>query len=79
MARITKELPPLPYKRKRLTDDDPMPFGKHKGERMEDVPADYLLFIFEKGSCTAAVSEYCRNCYDVLKKQAKEIERRKNQ
>ena len=25
-----------------LTDNDLMPFGKHKNERMEDVPATYL-------------------------------------
>lgn len=27
-----------------MTDDTPMPFGKHKGTRMKDVPADYLLW-----------------------------------
>lgn len=25
-----------------LTDKDPMPFGKHKGARMKDVPASWL-------------------------------------
>jgi hypothetical protein len=25
-----------------LTDCDPFPFGKYKGQRMEDVPASYL-------------------------------------
>ena len=27
---------------KQLTDDDPFPFGCHKGKRMQDVPAQYL-------------------------------------
>lgn len=27
---------------KQMTDDSLMPFGKHKGKRMEDVPASYL-------------------------------------
>lgn len=29
----------------RMTDDTPMPFGKHKGRRLEDVPANYLLWL----------------------------------
>jgi hypothetical protein len=29
-----------------LTDESPMPHGEHKGERMEDVPAEYLLFLW---------------------------------
>ena len=31
---------------KRLTDNDLMPFGKYMGERMEDVPADYLHWLW---------------------------------
>ncbi len=29
----------------KLTDDSPMPFGKHRGEKMADVPASYLLWL----------------------------------
>ena len=29
----------------KLEDDSPMPFGKHKGELLEDVPASYLLWL----------------------------------
>jgi len=32
-----------------LTDTDPMPFGKHKGELMQDVPASYLRWLWEEG------------------------------
>lgn len=28
-----------------LDDDDPMPFGKHKGTPMGEVPASYLDFL----------------------------------
>ena len=28
-----------------LSDDDPMPFGLHRGTKMKDVPAAYLDFI----------------------------------
>lgn len=30
------------YPAPKLTDDDPMPFGKHAGKPMREVPADYL-------------------------------------
>lgn len=32
-----------------LTDDDVMPFGKHKGELVNDVPASYLLWLWDNG------------------------------
>ncbi len=32
-----------------MTDTDIMPFGKHKGRRMEDVPASYLLWLWDNG------------------------------
>ena len=33
-----------------LTDESPMPFGLHEGKAMANVPADYLLFLWEKNS-----------------------------
>jgi hypothetical protein len=32
-----------------MTDTDLMPFGKHRGKRMEDVPASYLLWLWDNG------------------------------
>jgi hypothetical protein len=32
-----------------LDDSDEMPFGKHKGKRMEDVPASYLHWLWFNG------------------------------
>lgn len=31
----------------KFTDQTPMPFGKHKGQKLEDVPASYLLWCSE--------------------------------
>lgn len=30
----------------KLTDTDPMPFGKYKGTPMQDVPASYLHWLW---------------------------------
>ena len=31
-----------------FTDETPMPFGKHKGAPLKDVPADYLLWLADQ-------------------------------
>lgn len=33
----------------KLTDLDPMPFGRHKGEPMQDIPASYLHWLWTNG------------------------------
>lgn len=34
--------------RKKVTDDSLMEWGEHKGTRMEDVPAEHLLWLFRQ-------------------------------
>lgn len=34
-------------------DDDLMPFGKHRGKRMADVPLDYLRWLADQHDFTA--------------------------
>ena len=42
-------------------DNDPMPFGKHEGEPLADVPARYLVWLWQNG----LQDEYGRrNVYD---------------
>ena len=50
-----------------LTDKSPMPFGKHKGVEMANVPADYLIWLYENEKCTDEVREYIEDNMDVLK------------
>ena len=42
----------------RLSHKSIMSFGIHRGKLMEEVPADYLLFIFNNSCCTAEVAWY---------------------
>lgn len=60
-----------------LEDTDPMPFGMHKGKKMIDVPADYLLFIYHEGKISPTVKEYVEANLDVLQAQYKNIKRDK--
>ena len=43
---------------KSFTDLDIMPFGKHKGKPMQDVPASYLAWLKEQGCNDARVRGY---------------------
>lgn len=52
-----------------LTDTSPMPFGKYKGDDMEDVPASYLLWLYDNNKCNKAVKDYIEDNMDVLKKE----------
>lgn len=55
-----------------MEDSDIMPFGKYKGTRMIDVPAKYLLYIYEQGWCSGKVLDYITSNLEVLTKQAEE-------
>lgn len=50
----------------KLTDDSPMPFGKFKGEKMANVPASYLLWIYDNDKCSKEVKVYIKDNFDVL-------------
>lgn len=56
-----------------LNDDDLMPFGKYKGEMMQDVPADYLHWLWIGGMKdrvrTSNVAAYIYNNMEHLKKE----------
>lgn len=32
-----------------LTDQSKMPFGKHKGKSLAEVPDDYLIYLYDSG------------------------------
>lgn len=50
-----------------LTDQDIMPYGKHKGKEMANVPAAYLLWLYENDKCTDEVRVYISENIEVLK------------
>ncbi|MBX2906188.1 MAG: DUF3820 family protein [Taibaiella sp.] len=67
-----RELPDLkPRGWKYLEDDDLMPFGKHKGVRMKDVPAEYLLWLRGEGCSNKSVANYIARNLDKIERDAK--------
>lgn len=52
-----------------MNDETLMPFGKYKGEKMCNVPSDYLLWLFENGKCYGGVKQYIKDNLDVIKSE----------
>ena len=68
---------------KPLTDDDIIWFGKYRGSRLVDVPASYLLFLYDKDDgfhCVQVraldmlMKDYIERSYDALLKDAPDFE-----
>jgi hypothetical protein len=53
----------------KLDDDSIMPWGMHKGKKMINVPAGYLLLMYEERKCSFDVKLYVEDNLAVLKKQ----------
>lgn len=54
-----------------LTDKSKMPFGKYEGKAMVDVPASYLIWLYENDKCSASVKNYIKDNIDALKLEVK--------
>jgi len=59
-----------------LTDESPMPFGKHENTAMANVPAGYLLWLYNQnsgqkpfGGASRAVQTYTLENMDALRKE----------
>lgn len=56
-----------------MKDTDPMPWGKHKGIPMQDVPASYFFWLWTEREMEHnrfdPVADYIRKNLDVLKQE----------
>jgi len=49
-----------------LTDESLMPWGKHKGTAMANVPPHYLLWLYVNKKCDKQVRDYIADNLNVL-------------
>lgn len=59
-----------------MTDTDIMPFGKHKGLRLEQVPPDYLLWLWDNGVWAQrdhVLHSYIRDSMSALEQDAPDV------
>lgn len=58
-----------------MNDQSEMPFGKHKGKKLEDVPASYLLWLWDNGVWSDTgnpLHNYIRGSFTALETEAKD-------
>jgi uncharacterized protein (DUF3820 family) len=56
-----------------FTDNTPMPFGKYMGKAMVNVPAIYLLWLYNEGCSHDGVRKYIINNLDAIKTEVSRI------
>ena len=54
-----------------LTDESPMPWGKYQGDKMINVPASYLIWLYDNNKCSGDVKAYIKDNYDVLNEEVR--------
>lgn len=52
-----------------------MPFGKYRGKAMVNVPAFYLLWLYNNGCAHEGVRKYINDNLDALNKEAGRVKR----
>jgi len=50
-----------------MNDESIMPFGKHKGEKLANVPPSYLLWLFDESKCYGELRAYIVDNMDAIK------------
>lgn len=55
----------------KMDDNSLMPFGKHKGEKLANLPAGYLLFIYDNFQLHDNLKKYIEDNMQVLKQEQK--------
>ena len=53
--------------KKNMDDKTLMPFGEHKGKKMANVPAYYLLWLYNNNKCYGELKKYIEDNMDALK------------
>lgn len=52
-----------------MNDESIMPFGVHQCKKLEDVPAKYLIWLYDNNKCSGVLKEYIKDNLEVLYKE----------
>jgi uncharacterized protein (DUF3820 family) len=50
-----------------MNDESIMPFGKYKGEKLANVPPEYLLWLHDEGKAFGPLKSYITDNMDAIK------------
>ncbi len=62
-----------------VTDESMMPFGKYKGEKLANVPAEYLLWLYENNKVYGGIKKYIEENLDVIRMEINQKNKYKNE
>jgi uncharacterized protein (DUF3820 family) len=54
-----------------MDDNSIIDFGKYKGQKLCNIPANYLIWLYEENKCFGGLKAYIKNNIDVLKSEIK--------
>jgi len=54
---------------KTITDESIMPIGKYKGQKLANVPPDYLLWLYINGNIYGDLKDYIKENLEVIKSE----------
>lgn len=54
------------------TDQTVINYGKHAGQKLANIPADYLIWLYENDKCNAPMRAYIKDNLEVLKAEIKQ-------
>lgn len=52
-----------------MTDNSIMPIGKYKGEKLANVPASYLIWLYENSNIYGELRQYIADNLEVIKSE----------
>ena len=52
-----------------MTDDSIITFGKYKGQKLANVPPEYLLWLYENGNIYSELKAYIADNLEVIKSE----------
>jgi len=58
-----------------FTDNTLMPFGTHKDKKLANVPAEYLIYIYENFNLNSKLKAYIKDNLDTLKQEIKDTQK----
>lgn len=56
-----------------MTDQDKMPYGQYQGQAMANIPASYLIWLYDNKRCSGNVKQYIQENIEVLRTEVKRI------
>ena len=59
-----------------MKETDIMPFGKHKGKPLSEVPHSWFIFMYDRGKLTGEIKLFAEENVPILRFQAQKLKKK---